>query len=266
VVGSKGALDGIGPHQSAITVENLSCSFGGLQAVNGANLVAAPGTFLGLIGPNGAGKTTLIDCISGFNRTYRGTVKFLGHDITHSSPDDVARTGLVRTFQRPQLFGRLTVLSNLMASPLHQRGESIVRAIVGGWRSEERELLDRAWEVLEYFNLERVAQNYCSELSGGQERLVELARIMMFRPKAILLDEPFAGVSPTNRKLLGERLRTMSRERGITIVMVEHRLQMVEELCDSIAFMANGRVIAEGSLLELRQMREVVDSYLGESL
>jgi ABC-type branched-subunit amino acid transport system ATPase component len=152
-----------------------------------------------------------------------------------------------------------------MAAPLNQPGETIVRAFLGGWRERERELLAQAREVLAYFNLERVADNYGAELSGGQERLVELARVLMFRPQVLLLDEPFAGVSPTNRKLLAERLRSLSTERGITVVMVEHRLQLVEELCDAVVFMSEGQVIAKGSMAELRQVREVVESYLGES-
>jgi ABC-type branched-subunit amino acid transport system ATPase component len=124
--------------------------------------------------------------------------------------------------------------------------------------------VQRAYEVLSYFNLESIAQNWGSDLSGGQERLVELARILMLEPQVILLDEPFAGVSPRNRKLLARQLRALCDDKHITIVMVEHRLQLVEELCDSIVFMADGRPIAEGSLSDLRQIRSVVDSYLGE--
>ena len=249
----------------ALEVDDIVCSFGGLRAVNGANLKVARGSFLGLIGPNGSGKSTLLDCISGFNRSYNGQVKFVGQPVDRWSPDRRARAGLVRTFQRPRIFNRLTVLSNLMAAPLNQPGETIVRAFLGGWRERERELLAQAREVLAYFNLERVADNYGAELSGGQERLVELARVLMFRPQVLLLDEPFAGVSPTNRKLLAERLRSLSTERGITVVMVEHRLQLVEELCDAVVFMSEGQVIAKGSMAELRQVREVVESYLGES-
>ncbi len=246
-----------------LEVKGLSCSYGGLQAVKDVSFTVPRGSIVAIIGPNGAGKSTLIDCISGSNTSYSGTVRFSGSDVTRMPAHKIARLGLLRTFQVPRLFGRLTVLSNLMVAPRRQAGERLLRGLIGGWKHEELIALQRATALLERFQLTRVADNYGLALSGGQQRLVELSRIVMAAPQLVLLDEPFAGVSPANRSHLGDLLLQLQRDFGMTIVMVEHRLEMVERLSSDVLVMANGSVAARGTLAELRGMPKVVEAYLG---
>ncbi|HEV2250563.1 MAG TPA: ABC transporter ATP-binding protein [Candidatus Limnocylindria bacterium] len=247
-----------------LRVRGVAHSYGGVQAVGGVDLDVEAGSFVGLIGPNGAGKTTLLDCISGAVRPARGSVTFRGRDVTGRPLHEIARLGLVRTFQTARVFGRMTVLSNQMAAPSGQLGERLLRAVLGGWRLQEAGQLADALEMLARFDIAAAADQYGGALSGGQRRLTELARSLMARPSALLLDEPFAGVSPTNRRRLATHLQTLSRDHGITVLMVEHRLELVEELCQRIVVMAEGRVIAQGSMADLRRNATVVSAYLGE--
>lgn len=249
----------------AVGVSGLSCAFEGVRAVDEVSLSVRRGSFVGIIGPNGAGKSTLLDCISGVNTSYTGAVRFDGRDVTKWPAYRLSRLGMIRTFQVSRLFMHMTVLSNLMAAPYPQEGERLVRALGGGWRRKEAELLSQAWELLGVFRLERVADSYCSELSGGQQRLVELCRAMMCQPTVLLLDEPYAGVSPANRKSLSDALEYLWRDRGVTIVMIEHRLELVEALCESVIVMAGGRVLTEGTLEQVKADRYVMDAYLGRS-
>jgi ABC-type branched-subunit amino acid transport system ATPase component len=246
-----------------LDISNVTCSYGGVQAVKDVSFRVSRGALLGIIGPNGAGKSTLIDCLSGLNRSYLGTVKLFGKDISRWAPHKIANLGLIRTFQVPRLFGRMTVLSNLMAAPRNQAGEGFVQALMGTWKSEELSLLEKAWDLVHLFQLPRVANNYGSALSGGQQRLAELSRAVMSSPTVILLDEPFAGVSPANRSHLADLLASLWRDHGLTIVMVEHRLEMVERLCNDVLVMANGSVLARGTLADLRNSPAVVEAYLG---
>lgn len=247
-----------------LEVRDVAHSYGGVQAVRGVDLDVHAGEFVGLIGPNGAGKTTLLDLISGAVRPRRGRVVFRGQDITTKPLHTVARLGLIRTFQTARVFARMTVLSNLMSAPAGQRGEDLVASVLGGWRMQERTQLERAHEMLSRFRIAEAADQYGSELSGGQRRLTELSRTLMAGPTMLLLDEPFAGVSPTNRARLATHLRILSVEHGITILMIEHRLDLVEQLCGRIVVMAEGRAIAEGSMKDLRRNSAVVSAYLGE--
>lgn len=247
-----------------LSARGVAHSYGGVQAVRGVDLDVRAGEFIGLIGPNGAGKTTFLDCISGAVRPRAGRIVFRGIDVTGRSLHSVARLGLVRTFQTARIFARMTVLSNLMAAPAGQRGEGLLAAVLGGWRDQERAQIERAEEMLVRFRIADAAQQYGSELSGGQRRLTELSRTLMAGPTMLLLDEPFAGVSPTNRARLATHLRALSREHGITIVMIEHRLDLVEQLCERIVVMAEGRAIAEGTMESLRRDQAVVSAYLGE--
>ncbi|HVA24431.1 MAG TPA: ABC transporter ATP-binding protein [Chloroflexota bacterium] len=247
-----------------LTIEDLSQSFGGVQAVNGVSLSVPEGAFYGLIGPNGAGKTTLIECASGVIRSFKGKVTFGGQDITGWPLHRVAGLGLVRTFQASRVFSRMSVLSNLMAGPPKQRGERFLDACLGLWRKEQGVFLGQARALAREFELTDVTQNYGSELSGGQRRLTELTRALMARPRMLLLDEPFAGVSPTNRARLAQQLNALCRDQGLSILMVEHRLELVEQLCDHIIVMAEGRVLAQGPMDELRRNSAVISAYLGE--
>ena len=247
-----------------LEVRGVRHAFGGVQAVAGVNLDIAAGEFIGLIGPNGAGKTTLLDCISGAVRPAGGTVVLRGRPVTGRSLHDIASLGMVRSFQTARVFGRLTVLSNLMSAPPGQRGERLIRALFGGWRAQESLQLADARVMLGRFDISEAADQYGAALSGGQRRLTELSRSLMVHPTVLLLDEPFAGVSPTNRRRLADHLQSLSREHGITVLMVEHRLELVEELCDRIYVMAEGRVIAQGGMADLRRNAAVVSAYLGE--
>ncbi len=260
-----GSRDNASVPTPALRVVDLACSFGGVQAVRGVTFDVAQGAFVGLIGPNGAGKSTLIDCISGRNRSYRGKVGALGADITRLPLYKVARRGVVRTFQVARPFPKLTVLSNLMVGPRDQTGERVERTLIGGWHGQERTLVSRARSTMDVFGLGRVENNYGSELSGGQERLVELSRAVLCEPRVLLLDEPFAGVSPVNRQRLADLLKGLVADGNMTILMVEHRLEWVERLCSRILVMVEGSLILEGTLPEIRSNERVIEAYLGPS-
>ena len=249
-----------------LELQDIKCAYGGVQAVNGVSMKVASGGFVGLIGPNGAGKTTLLDCISGFNRSYSGKVFMNGREISRRQPHQIAGLSLMRTFQVPRLFRHMTVLSNLMVAPQHQRGEGLLNSFFRrSWKEQELANLQQARETLAKFALTDVAENYASDLSGGQERIAELSRTIMAAPKVLLLDEPFAGVSPSNRLRLADHLSMLSVEMNLTVVMIEHRLEWVERLCHLIYVMAGGRLIAQGSMEDLRKNRQVLEAYLGEA-
>lgn len=252
-----------GSAELVLEVADIHSSYGGVQAVRGVSFEVRRGECVGIIGPNGAGKSTLLDNVSGMNRDYTGAVRVLGTDVTKWPMHRRSGLSVARSFQSPRMFGRMTVLSNLMVAPQGQHGERLGRALFGGWREGERRRLARARELLDRFGLADHHDSYAAELSGGQERLLELARAMMTSPKVLLLDEPFAGVSPVNRQRLVHHLRLLARENSVSIVMVEHRLQWVEQLCDTVLVMAEGRVIAQGKLADVLRHHDVIDAYLG---
>jgi ABC-type branched-subunit amino acid transport system ATPase component len=247
-----------------LEVRSLARSFGGVQAVVDASFLVRPGTITGLIGPNGAGKSTVIDLISGRTTPGAGRVLFDGEDITDHEVHAVARRGIIRTFQKPNVFDRLTVVENLLVGAPAWEGERLSRALGlrAWWRDGEAERVERAYAVLRRFELERLANEYAGVLSGGQKRLVELMRALMANPRLLLLDEPMAGVNPTLALSIAEHLESL-RDEGITMLMVEHELRWVEKICDPIVVMAHGSVLAEGSMDELQENEQVVDAYLG---
>ena len=250
---------------AVIRVEEVVKAFGGIQAVRGCSLSVARGSITGLIGPNGAGKTTLFNIIAGFLRPDRGRVLFEGRDITGLPPHRLYHLGLMRTFQIPHMFDRMTVLENLLVVPAGQVGENLLVSWFG-WgrvRRQERQLLDRAREVLEFLGLWRLREERAVNLSGGQKKLLEIGRALMSPCRTILLDEPGAGV---NRTLLGrivEVIETLNRERGYTFFIIEHDMDLVARLCDPVIVMAEGRVLTQGSFAEVRRNREVLEAYLG---
>lgn len=250
-----------------LEVEAVHHSFGGLQAVDGCSFTIRRGALAAVIGPNGAGKSTVINVISGAAPMQRGRVRFDGVDISGWAPHRIARRGLTRTFQISRELGSLTVIENLLVAAPDQQGESLWNALFrpGIGLRQDRELVIQALDVLDTFGLYEVRNDYASTLSGGQKRLLELARAVMARPRAMLLDEPMAGINPALIDRLGSHIQRLNAE-GITFVLVEHNLEVVERICDQVVVMAEGRTLATGVMADLRRHPEVVTAYLGGEL
>ena len=247
-----------------IVVDNVVKRFGGVVAVDGCSLEVAPGSMTGLIGPNGAGKTTLFNLIAGFFPPSSGRISVGGRDVTGRRTDELFHLGLVRTFQIPHEFSRMTVLENLLVVPAGQSGESLITGLFG-WgriRAEEAEVRARAHEVLEFLRLTHVAAQPAGALSGGQKKLLELGRAMMSGARTILLDEPAAGVNRTLLATLRDDLKRLHRE-GYTCLVIEHDMDFIGDLCDPIYVMAEGRVLMKGTMAEIRANPQVQEAYLG---
>jgi branched-chain amino acid transport system permease protein len=258
--GEAGAGTGTRPLLVATDVHR---HFEGMRAVDGASIEALPGHITGLIGPNGAGKSTLLAVLAGTLPASSGTVVFDGEDITRLPAFRRARRGLVRTFQLPSEFAQLTVLENLVVAAPNNRGDSLRGALLGKryWKRDEDALVDRARELLDRFNMSAKESDYAASLSGGQKRIVEIMRALMLEPRLLLLDEPMSGVHPSIIDEIASYCEAL-RDEGLTIVMVEHELHMIERMCDPVIVMAQGRIIGQGSMAALRQQREIVDAYL----
>ena len=252
-----------GPGAPLLAVRGISCSFGGVHAVADVSFSAPAGQITGLIGPNGAGKSTTLGIVAGAIRPTAGTIEFAGRDITALPSYRRARLGIIRTFQMRGEFDRLTVLENLLVAAPGQRGEKIrnIYSVRRTWRQQQRELVAQARELLDRFGIGDHENVYAAELSGGQRRLMELARALMARPRLLLLDEPMAGVSPAMRDRLAEHLREVA-DSGVGIVLVEHQLPFVEDVSGHVLVLAQGRVIGEGKMSSLREQAAVLDAYL----
>jgi neutral amino acid transport system ATP-binding protein len=239
-------------------------SFGGLKAVDGATLDVEPGKITALIGPNGAGKTTLFNIITGFYRAESGKIVFDGESIIGKRPHATAQRGLVRTFQLTKSLGKMSVLENMMIAAQGQTGEKMFAAWFVPWRIKKQEQAnhERALELLELFNLIDKKDVYAATLSGGQKKLLELARALMMQPKMILLDEPMAGVNPTLGARLLEHVGQL-RDQGMTFVLVEHDMDVVMRVSEHVIVMADGKVITQGTADEVRSDQQVIDAYLG---
>ena len=253
----------LAPDAPLLAVHGISRTFGGVRAVVDVSLSAPIGQITGLIGPNGAGKSTTLGIVAGAIRPTAGTIQFAGRDVTKLPSYRRARLGMVRTFQMRGEFDRLTVLENLLVAAPGQLGEKIrnIYSIRRTWRRQQRELVDQARGLLDQFGILSHENVYAAELSGGQRRLMELARALMAKPRLLLLDEPMAGVSPTLRDRLAEHLRDVAGS-GIAIVLVEHELQFVEQVCGHVLVLAQGTVIGEGKMSALREQAAVLDAYL----
>jgi branched-chain amino acid transport system ATP-binding protein len=251
------------PDGPVLAAKDVQRYFEGMRAVDGVSIEVLPGRITGLIGPNGAGKSTLLAVLAGTLPASSGSIVFDGQDITRLPAYQRARRGLVRTFQLPSEFTQLTVLENLLVAAQGNRGESLLGAMLGKryWLPDERRLVERARRPLARFGLGARESDYAGTLSGGQKRIVEIMRALMVRPRLLLLDEPMAGVHPS---IVGEIASYLEglREEGLTILMVEHELHMVERLCDPVIVMAQGKIIGQGSMTMLRRQREIVDAYL----
>lgn len=250
-----------------LDVQHLVRSFGGLRAVDDCSFTVGRGTITGLIGPNGAGKSTVANLVTGFIRADSGAILFDGHDIVSLPTHRIAQRGFSRTFQITRELEHMTVIENMLAAPHNQLGESFWLGLLApaNVRRQERELQQRALGLLRDFDLYALRDEYAGNLSGGQRRLLELARIVMTQPKLLLLDEPFAGVNPVLASRLSDFIQALCHEQGITFLIIEHNLAIVERLCPTVIVMALGRTIAEGSMAELRENPAVVDAYLGEA-
>ena len=252
--------------QVILEVDGVVKRYGGVPAVDGARLAIVDGSITALIGPNGAGKTTLFNVISGFERADEGQVRFRGERIDRLPVYRIARAGLVRTFQQTKILRRMSVLENMLLAGRQQPGESLWRLpLPGEGARREAELRDTARELLRSVNLEGHADAYAGTLSGGQRKLLEFARVLMTDPRMLLLDEPMAGVNPTVRERLLERILTVREERGITVLVIEHDLEMVMAVSDTVAVMNVGRVIFQGRPHEVQRNAEVIDAYLGKA-
>ena len=249
---------------SLLEVTDLRRTFGELVAVDGASFAVERGELVGMIGPNGAGKTTTFNCVSGVLPPDSGRVSLDGDDVTGVPPYELARRGVVRTFQQTRELTTMTVESNvLLATPDHP-GERAHHAVLRTDASHEREraATERATELLELFELETMREAYASSLSGGQRKLLELARALMLDPDLLLLDEPFAGVNPTLTNEIADHIRSLNAE-GLTVLIIEHELETLTDLVDRLVVLADGDVLATGTPEEVMANQRVVDAYLG---
>jgi neutral amino acid transport system ATP-binding protein len=254
-----------GVSEPILRCQDIHKSFLGVKAVNGATFDVPKGKITALIGPNGAGKTTVVNILSGAMKSDSGRMQLGSVDVTNWESYKIARMGLMRTFQLSRELGGLTVLENLLVSPKVQAGESLFNIFFRPrlLKREERQNVERANEILQTYGLYDLRDNRARELSGGQKKLLEIARGVMASPSILLLDEPMAGVNPALIERIGGYILDMKRQ-GVTVLMIEHNLNVVEKICDYVIVLAEGRTLATGRLSELRANPEVVEAYLGE--
>ena len=251
-----------------IKVENLRKTFGGFHAVDGASLEIEKGSITGLVGPNGAGKTTLFKVVAGVLDPTSGRVTMDGEDITGLPPHELFHKGLLRTFQIAHEFSSMSCRENLMMVPAGQSGETLVNTWFGRKRiaDEERALRAKADEVLEFLTISHLADHKAGQGSGGQKKLLELGRTMMVDAKIVFLDEVGAGVNRTLLNTIGDAIIRLNQERGYTFVVIEHDMDFIGRLCDPVICMAEGKVLAEGTLDEIKANEQVIEAYLGTGL
>jgi branched-chain amino acid transport system ATP-binding protein len=250
---------------SIFEAEGVVKRFGGIRAVDGAAMEVREGSITALIGPNGAGKTTFFNVITGFYRPDGGSARFGGDQILGQPPYAIARRGMVRTFQITKALARMPVIDNMMLGAPDQPGERLTNILLrpASWRQREQEVREQAMELLEVFNLTKLADAYAGTLSGGQRKLLELARALMAQPRFLLLDEPMAGINPTLGRRLLEHMQRLRSTEGVTFLFIEHDMEVVMNHSDRVIVMAEGRVIADGEPHEVRSNRAVIDAYLG---
>ena len=247
-----------------LEVRALVKEVGGLRAVDGVSFTLAAHTITGLIGPNGAGKTTLFNTIAGAHRPTSGSISFAGQAIGGLPPHRIFGAGLVRTFQIPRPFASMTVLENTMLAPSAQAGEHFWN----NWfarpqvRAQEKRIRERARRVLDFVGLERLSGEFAKNLSGGQQKLLELARVLMAEPKLILLDEPGAAVNPTLLATIMDKLQEL-HARGITFLIIEHNMDLITQLCNPVLVLAQGRLLMQGTPQAVRSDPRVLEAYLG---
>ena len=253
---------GVAKPDPIMILDNVRRSFGGLRAVDVDHLEIQRGTITSLIGPNGAGKTTLFNLLTGFDNPEEGEWHLNGGALVGIPSFRVARKGVVRTFQLTKSLARLTVLENMLVAAKDQVGESFWGALFGRWRHIEAANEEIAREALVRFGLDRMTDEYAGSLSGGQRKLLEMARALMVDPDVIMLDEPMAGVNPALTQTLLDHISSL-RDEGKTVVFVEHDMDVVQEISGWVVVMAQGRVIAEGPPESIARNDAVIDAYLG---
>ena len=248
-----------------LEVNSLKKSFGGLQAVDIDNLILRKNELTSIIGPNGAGKTTFFDLISGFQSSDNGEVIFKEKDITKSQPYQIARMGMIRTFQLTKVFDIMTVIEKLLFSSSSVSTDSFSIGILKlpSQKKYEKKLLEKSFELMEDLNIKHMANSYARELSGGQKKLLELARSIINDPEVLLLDEPLAGVNPKLAEDILEIIKKLAAN-GISIIMVEHNIEAVMKISERIVVLAEGKTIADGNAIEIRNNPEVIEAYLGK--
>ncbi|MDS0300569.1 ABC transporter ATP-binding protein [Halogeometricum sp. S1BR25-6] len=250
---------------SLLAVENLVKTFGGLRALDGLSVSVDRGELVGVMGPNGAGKSTFFNCVSGVVSPDGGRVLLDGADVTGDSPESLARTGMVRTFQHTRELETMTVRDNVRLAASDQPGERTLPALfrTESMRDREQEVRERADGLVETFELDHLADEYSGSLSGGQRKLLELARVLMLDPNLLLLDEPFAGVNPTLTREIAGRIRALNDE-GMTVVVIEHELETLTELVDRLVVLQQGSLLVEGDPETVLSDERVIEAYLGE--
>jgi branched-chain amino acid transport system ATP-binding protein len=249
---------------SILGVHSLSQAFSGVRVVNDVSFDVPEGRIVGLIGPNGAGKSTVLHILAGAQRPVAGRVVYGDADITRWPAYRRARRGIIRTFQLSNEFARLTVLENLLVAVPNQPGDSfhsVFSTPRRGWMRRQSQALARAHELLARFGMDDKADDYAGDLSGGQKRILEIVRAAMAEPRLLLLDEPLAGIHPRIIESVCDFLRELRRG-GVTLLMIEHELDIVEELCDEVVVMAQGGVLFRGAMTEARRRKEVIDAYI----
>jgi neutral amino acid transport system ATP-binding protein len=256
-------VPGVPKPDPILVADNITRRFGGLVAVDVEHLEVQRGVITGLIGPNGAGKTTLFNLLTGFDQPDNGSWSFEGRPISGLPAYRLARQGMVRTFQLTKALSRLTVIENMRLGATQQRGESLLRAMFATtWRSQESEITTRAEQLLERFKLDTKRNDFAGSLSGGQRKLLEMARALMVQPRMVMLDEPMAGVNPALTQSLLGHVKAL-RDEGMTVLFVEHDMDMVRDISDWVVVMAQGKVVAEGPPDAVMANPAVIDAYLG---
>lgn len=257
------ATPGVHKPDPILVADSVTRRFGGVMAVNVRHFEIERHGITALIGPNGAGKTTFFNLMTGFDRPNSGTWQFDGRDLASVSPEKVARMGMVRTFQLTKVMSRLTVMDNMLLGAPDQPGEGMIRSLIPGlWKPREREIRQKAEALLDRFLLLKKQDDYAGSLSGGQRKLLEMARALMSDPQLVMLDEPMAGVNPALKQSLLDHIMAL-REEGTTVLFVEHDMNMVRHIADWVTVMAEGGIVAEGHPSAVMNDQAVVDAYLG---
>jgi neutral amino acid transport system ATP-binding protein len=263
VLSSVDPRPGVPKPDPILVADHVRRTFGGLTAVNVEHVEIQRGAITALIGPNGAGKTTFFNLITGFDDANEGKWTFNGRQVAGTAPYRLARIGMVRTFQLTKALSRMTVIDNMRLGAKNQTGERIFAAIFPFlWSSQEKQIDQRAMRLLERFNLHEKVADFAGSLSGGQRKLLEMARALMSDPELVMLDEPMAGVNPALKQSLLGHIKSI-REEGTTVLFVEHDMDMVHDISDWVIVMAQGQVIAEGPPDSVMKDQAVIDAYLG---